>query len=99
MIKTKNHVSRSRFNGAAQQLYLFPMVVEYLVEGGYFAECPILSGCHVEGATYAEAVENLESAIKTILKSYKELGKKIPDVPVIKRTTVVSAGILVMSEN
>ena len=52
---------------------LYPIVIEYLAEGGYYAECPVLPGCHVEANTYAEAVENLEDAIRIFLDSYREL--------------------------
>ena len=27
---------------------LYPLVIECLAEGGYYAECPVLPGCHVE---------------------------------------------------
>ena len=72
---------------------LFPIAVECLEEGGYHAECPVLQGCHVEGLTYAEAIENLEDAIKAFLDSYRELGKKLPSVPRIARHTAVPGGI------
>ncbi|MBI2920794.1 MAG: type II toxin-antitoxin system HicB family antitoxin [Planctomycetes bacterium] len=73
--------------------YLFPIMVECLEEGGYYAECPVLQGCHVEGDTYAEAVENLEDAIRLFLKSYRELGKPLPAIPRIQRRTAVTGGI------
>ena len=49
-------------------------------EGGYYAECPLIQGCHVEGETYIEAIENLTDAIQIIIDSYRELGKPLPDV-------------------
>lgn len=73
--------------------YIFPFTVECVPEGGYYAECPILPGCHVEGGIYAEAIENLEDAIQVFLRSYREIGKPIPAVPLIDRHTVVSSGI------
>lgn len=73
--------------------YLFPITVECLDEGGYYAECPLLQGCHVEGRTYAEAVENLEDSIQIFLKSYKELGKTIPRIPRISGKAIVTGGI------
>lgn len=42
---------------------LFPIVVECMEEGGYYAECPLLQGCHVEGDTYIEVIENIQDAI------------------------------------
>lgn len=73
--------------------YYFPYTVECLEEGGYYAECPILQGCHVEGETYAEVIENLDDAIRIFLASYKELGRQIPNVPIVKQSTIVSSGI------
>ena len=57
---------------------LYPIILECMEEGGYYAECPILQGCHVEGETYAEALENLEDAIRIMLDSYDDLGKPAP---------------------
>ena len=73
--------------------YLYPVVVECMEEGGYYAECPSLQGCHVEGDTYAEVVENIEDAIRVIVESYKELGKRLPDIPMLEGNIVVSANI------
>ncbi len=73
--------------------YLFPVVVEIMEKGGYYAECPILQGCHVEGTTYNEALENLQDAIQIFIQSYKELGKELPEIPVYDGTIVVSSNI------
>ena len=72
---------------------IYPVVVECMEEGGYYAECPVLPGCHVEGETYTEAIENLEDAMKIILRSYKELGKNTPDIPVVEGDLVVTSSI------
>jgi len=58
--------------------YRVPVVVEPLEEGGYYAECPILPGCHVEGATYLEALENLEDAIRIHIEGRLEFGDPLP---------------------
>jgi predicted RNase H-like HicB family nuclease len=60
---------------------LYPIIIEALKEGGYFAQCPIFQGCNVEGKTYPEATENIQDAINIMIESYKELGKEIPDIP------------------
>ena len=77
---------------------LYPIILECMEEGGYYAECPILQGCHVEGETYAEALGNLQDAIKVILDSYLELGKDAPVIPEIEGNLVVSGSIPVLSE-
>ena len=73
--------------------YMYPITVECLEEGGYYAECPILQGCHVEGETFSEVMENIEDAIKVIIKSYRELGKEIPRVPMMEGNLIVSSSL------
>ena len=73
--------------------YLLPVIIECMEEGGYYAECPVLQGCHVEGETYAEAIENLEDAIRIMFQSYKELGKEMPNLPSITKSFVVTSSI------
>lgn len=73
--------------------YLYPIIIEVMEEGGYYAECPILQGCHVEGKTYVEAIENLEDSIETIVESYKELGKELPEIPRYKGNIIVNTSI------
>jgi predicted RNase H-like HicB family nuclease len=72
---------------------IYPVMVECMEEGGYYAECPVLPGCHVEGETYTEAIENLEDAINIFIKSYKDLGKALPDIPIVEGCVVVSSSI------
>jgi predicted RNase H-like HicB family nuclease len=40
-----------------------PIVVE-TDSDGYFVSCPALQGCHSQGKTYEEAVENIKDAIR-----------------------------------
>jgi len=58
--------------------YRVPVIVEPLEEGGYYAECPVLQGCHVEGSTYLEALENLEDAIRLHIQGRLEFGDPLP---------------------
>jgi predicted RNase H-like HicB family nuclease len=44
---------------------------------GYNASCPVLPGCHSEGATIEEALEGIREAIACYLES-----RAIDDVPV-----------------
>ena len=77
---------------------LFPLVIECLEEGGYYAECPILQGCHVEGDSYLEVIENIQDTIKVFLDSYRDLGKEIPSLAVYEGNVVVTSGIPVLQE-
>ena len=46
-----------------------------LIKGdeGYAAGCPVLSGCWTQGATRAEAMENITIAIREVLEVKAEL--------------------------
>lgn len=61
--------------------YRFTVVVEPCEEGGYFVTCPALPGCHTEGETYEEAMDNIRDAIKLYLEDLKESGEPIPEDP------------------
>ncbi|NUO08678.1 MAG: type II toxin-antitoxin system HicB family antitoxin [Candidatus Brocadia sp.] len=41
-------------------------------EYGYDAHCPALPGCHSQGDTLEDAIENIKDAIKTYLRMIKE---------------------------
>lgn len=41
-------------------------------EYGYDAHCPALPGCHSQGGTLEEAIENIKDAIQTYLKMIAE---------------------------
>lgn len=64
------------------KLTLFQIVVESCEEGGYFAHCPLLQGCHAEGDSFGEAVDNLKDVIKAHLEIRKEKGEIIPSVEI-----------------
>jgi len=80
------------------KMTLFPIIIECMEEGGYYAECPLLQGCHVEGDTYLEVIENIQEAIKVFLDSYRELDKDIPSIPVYEGNVVVTSGIPILQE-
>ncbi len=58
--------------------YKLPIEVESLVEGGFLAVCPILQGCHAEGATIAEALENVEDVARNIIELMEQDGIPLP---------------------
>ncbi|MBI5309059.1 MAG: type II toxin-antitoxin system HicB family antitoxin [Planctomycetes bacterium] len=39
---------------------------------GYDAHCPALPGCHSQGETLEEAIENIKDAIKTFMQMVSE---------------------------
>lgn len=53
-------------------------------EDGWSAHCPVLRGCWSQGATEAEAMENIRSAIEEYLAAIDDLtaGEEIREVEV-----------------
>ncbi|MCX6340256.1 MAG: type II toxin-antitoxin system HicB family antitoxin [Candidatus Aureabacteria bacterium] len=49
----------------------YPVVV-HKSEYGYDIHCPLLPGCHSQGDTVEEALENIKDAIVTYLKMISE---------------------------
>ncbi|MCG2690043.1 type II toxin-antitoxin system HicB family antitoxin [Candidatus Parcubacteria bacterium] len=47
-----------------KKIYFYPIIVEPQEEGGVFADCPTLQGCHAEGTTYGNAIENIQDVIQ-----------------------------------
>lgn len=56
----------------------FTVVLERDPEGGFHASCPALKGCHSEGDTLDEAIENVREAIEVYLESMAARGEEIP---------------------
>jgi predicted RNase H-like HicB family nuclease len=48
-------------------------------DNSFVAEVPELPGCAAEGASYAEAVVNVETAISLWVDTARELGRPIPE--------------------
>ncbi|MDP2935620.1 MAG: type II toxin-antitoxin system HicB family antitoxin [Dehalococcoidia bacterium] len=55
-----------------------PVDIEELEEGGYLATCPVLNGCHAEGETIAEAIENIQEAARLVIEFRQEQGLELP---------------------
>jgi len=52
-----------------KKYYNFTAIIKKEDEGGFHAFCPALSGCHTQGETFEETVNNIEDAIKLYLES------------------------------
>lgn len=48
-------------------------------DDAFIAEVPELPGCAADGATYKEALENVEVIINEWIETAKELGRPIPE--------------------
>ena len=49
----------------------YPVVINK-TEYGYDTHCPVLPGCHSQGDTLEEAMENIKDAIQTYLRMIAE---------------------------
>ena len=45
----------------------------------FIAEVPELPGCAADGATYQEAIANVEIGIREWIETAKEMGRQIPE--------------------
>ena len=56
----------------------FTVVIESCEEGGYYAECPALPGCHVEAESLDDALAEMRLVIRAYLEDLREAGEPIP---------------------
>ncbi|KPK77752.1 MAG: hypothetical protein AMJ89_01880 [candidate division Zixibacteria bacterium SM23_73] len=59
--------------------YNYTIILEREEDGGYHAFCPALPGCHTQGDTYDEAMENIKDAIRLYIESLKAHQDPIPE--------------------
>jgi predicted RNase H-like HicB family nuclease len=58
---------------------VLPVEVEWQPEGVYYAECSLIPGCHAEGYTLGEVLENLEDVAHMLLECMREDGEALPE--------------------
>ena len=58
--------------------YQYTVFIESCDEGGYFADCPSLPGCHVQGETLEETLREMRGAINAYLGDLKARREPIP---------------------
>jgi predicted RNase H-like HicB family nuclease len=60
--------------------YRYEIVIYWSEEDQVFiAEVPELPGCAADGATYAEALANVDVIIQEWIETARELGREIPE--------------------
>lgn len=57
--------------------YRFQVVLEQDEAGLYVADVPALAGCHTQGRTYEEAMDNIKEVIAMCLQEMREDGRPI----------------------
>ncbi|HDM78654.1 MAG TPA: type II toxin-antitoxin system HicB family antitoxin [Deltaproteobacteria bacterium] len=65
------------------------IVREDLEDGGYNVSCPALPGCHSQGETIQEALENIKEAIECYLESLEKDNLPIPVEPRVEVMEVI----------
>lgn len=55
-----------------KQLLELPVEIETLTEGGYLASCADIMGCHAEGKTVGQALDNLYDVARVICELCQE---------------------------
>ncbi len=58
--------------------YVLEVEIERLEDGRYIADCPEFEGCHAEGDTPSEALENLEEVARMVIDLCREKGLPLP---------------------
>lgn len=57
----------------------YELIIYWSEEDGVFiAEVPELPGCMADGASYKEALDNVEAVAKEWIETARELGRNIP---------------------
>ncbi len=66
----------------------YTVILEREDDGGYHAFAPALVGCHSQGDTLDEAVENVKEAMEVYLESLAAHGEPIPENPYSINTAI-----------
>jgi predicted RNase H-like HicB family nuclease len=65
------------------KIFNYTIILEKEDDGGYHAFCPALPGCHTQGDSYDEVLENIEDAVKLYIESLKAHKEPIPEEDII----------------
>ena len=55
-------------------LYRFQVIIEQDEDGFFIADVPALKGCHTQGKTFEEAMNNIREVISMCIQELKEEG-------------------------
>ena len=62
----------------SKQIYNYTVLVEKEQDGGYHAFCPVLKGCHSQGDSFEETIENITEAIELYIESLIADNQPVP---------------------
>jgi predicted RNase H-like HicB family nuclease len=75
---------------------LLAVEIEPLEDGRYLAVCDSIQGCHAEGDTVSEALDNLEDVARTLLELRREDGLPMPpDLQELRSDSTIRAQVVV----
>lgn len=57
--------------------YRFQVLIEQDEDGYYVADVPALQGCHTQGKTFEQALENIKEVIAMCVQEMREDGQRI----------------------
>ena len=69
----------------------YTVILEREDDGGYHAFVPALPGCHTQGDTLEEAVENVREAMKAYVDSLTAAGEPPPEEDIYVKPIEVAA--------
>ena len=78
-------------NNNSKQIYNYIVLLEKEPDGGYHAFCPVLKGCHSQGDSFEEAIENITEAIELYIESLKADNLSIPKEDLIVKPLSILA--------
>lgn len=67
--------------------YNFSIIIEQ-DENGYFAFCPELQGCYVQGETYEKVMRNIKDAINLNVEDRIADKEELPEIKSVSLSTV-----------
>jgi len=70
----------------------FPVILLPQPEGGYFGQCPTLSGCYSQGDTVEKAMTNIREAIELAIADIAASGQSVPQSgsPIFTEITIAA---------
>jgi len=69
---------------------IFDVIIHEVEESGYWAECPVLRGCNVQGETLEEVERNMKEAIELCIE---EINSRKEIIPIQKRIYILPIAI------
>jgi predicted RNase H-like HicB family nuclease len=63
--------------GMPMTTYRFQIVIEQDEDGFFIADVPALTGCHTQGKTFEEVMQNIREVIRMCVQELREDGKPI----------------------